>query len=120
MITRMSQSYRKSGRVDTVCAKKSGHWLPMLGLISWLICTVASLGVAGIAHADTLSPAAAISKEGHRVTVQFRVRGTGLSYRSNFQELYSEHSWEHPQAFLVRIPKSVVNQLSKSLSLIHI
>jgi len=58
-----------------------------------------------------LSPAEVINNKNQKVTVGFRVRSTGQSYRSTYDELYSEHSWDHPQSFIVRIPKAVKEEL---------
>ena len=63
------------------------------------------------AASAVLSPAEVSGKENQKVTVQFRVRSTGKSYRSTYDELYSEHSWDHPQTFIVRIPQSVKKEL---------
>lgn len=116
MITRMSQSYPKTGWDKTPLAKKT---LRCPGLLLSLLATVFVVGTSAPKLApgseDALgvySPLQAKEKQKQRVTVHFRVRGTGLSYRSEFDELYSEHRWESPNAFFVRIPKSVKKELA--------
>lgn len=117
MITRMSQSYRKSGRVKTVLVKNNLLRPGMLRTVFMALCVfcTASLVANQAARADsTVHDLADINlKENQKVTIRFRVRGTGQSFRSTYDELYSEHSWEHPQAFIVRIPRIVTHQLAE-------
>lgn len=83
-------------------------------LTAFSLSVAAAIVPAQVLYAQSMaySPANAIVKEKQELTVRFRVRATGQSYRSTYHELYSEHSWEHPQAFIVRIPKTVQGQLA--------
>lgn len=117
MITRMSQSYRKSGSDKTVLVKNNWWRSDSLRVVLMALCislTSAFVGAETLhAAAAVLSPAQLAGKENQRVTVTFRVRSTGKSYRSTYDELYSEHSWDHPQSFIVRIPKTVKTQMEE-------
>jgi hypothetical protein len=60
-----------------------------------------------------LTPKQAAGRKGEVVTVQFTVKGAGWGgSRSEFKELYSEGSWNHPDNFFVRIPRPFHEQLS--------
>ena len=113
MITRMSQSYLKSAQDKTVLAKNNSRPVTVLAmlLIAAAVWFAALTVPTRVLHAQSTvhSPFSAIVKEKQKLTIRFRVRATGSSYRSVYDELYSEHSWEHPEAFIVQI-----------LSLIHI
>ena len=116
MITRMSQSYPKLGWDKTVSAKKtlrcSCLFLPLMAAVFAVGMIAPKVAPGSEETVKTYSPAQAKEKQKQRVTVRFRVRGTGLSYRSEFIELYSEHRWENPNAFFVRIPQAVKKQLA--------
>lgn len=70
-----------------------------------LFALAALLPVASWARADALTPPEAAAKLGQKVTVQFRVKGTGAN-AAGYAELYSEASWRDPDAFFVRLPES--------------
>ena len=53
--------------------------------------------------AEALTAAQAAQRVGETVTVEFRVRGTGAN-AAGYEELYSEASWLHPDAFFIRLP----------------
>ena len=118
MITRMSQSYLKSAQDKTVLAKNNSRPVTVLAmlLIAAAVWFAALTVPIRVLHAQSTvhSPVSAIAKEKQELTVRFRVRATGSSYRSAYDELYSEHSWEHPDAFIVQIPKTVKKQLADS------
>ena len=117
-ITNMSQSYRKSGRVKTVSSKKSWRCATRLARparAALLACATAALPVhlsVSQASDQPVSPSVAATLQQQRATVEFRVRGTGTSFRGAYDELYSEHNWQHAGAFFVQIPKTVKAQLA--------
>ena len=118
MITRMSQSYLKSAQDKTVLAKNNSRPVTVLAMLLiaaavWFAALTVPTRVL-YAQSTVHSPVSAIAKEKQELTVRFRVRATGSSYRSAYDELYSEHSWEHPDAFIVQIPKTVKKQLADS------
>lgn len=114
----MSQSYRKSGRVKTVSAKKSWRCTTRCSryLGSALLACAVALPVhlpVSQASDQPVSPAVAATLQQQRATVEFRVRGTGTSFQGAYDELYSEHNWQHADAFFVQIPKRVKAQLAE-------
>ena len=116
MITRMSQSYLKTGQDKTVFGKNNSRPLRVLAMvvIAMAVWFAAITATTRVLHAQSTvhNPVSAVVKEKQELTVRFRVRATGVSYRSAYDELYSEHSWEHPDAFIVQIPKNVKKQLA--------
>ncbi len=62
--------------------------------------------------AEALPPATAALHEGETVTVEFKVKGTGWN-PAGFDELYSEPTWDHPDAFFIRFPVAVSKEFSE-------
>ena len=97
MITRMSQSYLKTGQDKTVFGKNNSRPLRVLAMvvIAMAVWFAAITVTTRVLHAQSTvhNPVSAVVKEKQELTVRFRVRATGVSYRSAYDELYSEHSW---------------------------
>jgi hypothetical protein len=55
-----------------------------------------------ILAATAILPATALAE-----TVEFKVQGTGRN-AAGFEELYSEASWQHPNAFFIRLPAGTI------------
>ncbi len=62
-----------------------------------------------------LTPAQAAQREGQVVTVEFTVKSAGWN-PSGYDELYSESSWQDPNAFFIRFPVSMRPQFNNSVS----
>lgn len=60
-----------------------------------------------------LGPPEAATRTGATVTVEFVVRGFGLSSPRGFHELYSQPTWDAPGTFFVRVPDAQVTALKR-------
>lgn len=60
-----------------------------------------------------LTPAQATQHEGETVTIEFQVKSVGWN-QAGFDELYSEQTWQNPNAFFIRLPFSMRPQYNNS------
>src|SRR5438046_8094707 len=78
---------------------------------SILVALAAMLASRTAFGAEPLTPVQAATKEGTKVTVGFTVKGVGVNSTDDYEELYSEKSWDVPDCFFLRFPKGTMKQI---------
>ena len=66
----------------------------------------------GASFASVLTPKQASQSLGKTVSLEFKVKGTGVN-DAGFFELYSEESWNHPDSFFIRFPFAIKNKFQE-------
>jgi hypothetical protein len=72
---------------------------------------VTALRCADVVDEEVLTPQAATAKQGSKVTVEFRIKGSGSNAEDGYGERYSAEAWDSAGSFFLRFSPWAVKQL---------